>query len=710
MLFLLAILSIMLQLASCGHPFTVHDMVALARLGEFAIAPNSTVAAYTTTSYPEDSDAGTTTLFFGTMIPDSPSALTAVDSFTTASSPGNLQWISDSSGLMLTASDSQGIQQVFFLDTTSYKMTQVTSNPIDILFFKYSEVSEKLIFVSEVFYGMDLDQTAAHNAERAARTYVGEKYNPTTAGYITHWDVYMTPDRWQNLWSVTVSFDGRNYVADNDFVNLMDIRADCPLKPFGDASSFDISPDGTTLAFVTQRGHDVQWTTDDSIYTVPVTGSSAPTCITCWNPARDASPMYSPDGKWIYMLSMTEAKSESDRIRLRRQRVRDGLVQDITGDWDRDVDQMLFDPIDPTHAYIVASEHARSKIWELDLVVGATPTVVAEGGSVSSMVISPTGDTLYYSRAQFTRPADIYGLAIGASEPAQMTTMNDQLLSEISPALADPIEFWLPGGGDASGDMVQSWFFPPLGYVEGVTKDVPVICYVHGGPESPWDDGWSYRWNYEVMAAQGYALVATNFHGSSSFGLEFSKSIRENWFNADNGPYYDVHAALVHVLDTYSWLDASNVGAMGASYGGTFINWLNGHPFPDVDVKTLICHDGIFDLLQFGLDTDELYFPTLEMGCSPLDSWDQVQATWERWNPARSAGSFSTPMMVIHGGQDYRILKSHGVAAYQTCKWMGLDTEYVFFETQSHWVWQPQESIFWHDNVFEWLAKYLKDE
>lgn len=251
-----------------------------------------------------------------------------------------------------------------------------------------------------------------------------------------------------------------------------------------------------------------------------------------------------------------------------------------------------------------------------------------------------------------------------------------------------------------------------------MTTPPPIILYVHGGPESPWSDDWSYRWNPEAILAEGYSMVLTNFHGSDSFGDAFTKSIRQNWYV---DPFNDV-------LDGLKWMiergygDPNRVGAMGASYGGTFMNWLNGHNeplitswtgsngtvYPNVTVKVIITHDGIFDLRSFAYDTDETFFPAREFDGYPEN--ETIRQYYERDNPANWSGNWKTPTLVIQGGCDFRIFTNHGLSVFQTLKMLGVDSQIIYFPTQSHWVYNTQESVIWHNTVLAWLASYLKSD
>ncbi|GIQ87735.1 hypothetical protein KIPB_009835, partial [Kipferlia bialata] len=374
-------------------------------------------------------------------------------------------------------------------------------------------------------------------------------------------------------------------------------------------SQFTISPDGTDVAFVTQVGTDVAWTTDDSVYLVPINGEEEPVCLTCDCAARDMTPLFSEDGSKLYYLGMLEAQSESDRVRLKVMEMQTRVSTVLSEGYDRSIDGIVFDPINEGYAYALVADTARESIFHFPLGVFGDDDVhmVVQGGACGSLSVTPEG-ILLYAMSTYTRPSDVYKADSTDGYTVRKLTTNNDLQINSWMDVREPVEMW---STSTNGDKVQSWYFAPAQIPTNGDK-VPLILYVHGGPESPWEDAWSYRWNPQTLVSTvgvNAALIATNFHGSDSFGEEFTKSIRNHWFDI---PYDDVLIAMQDTLDTYDYIDEERIGSIGASYGGTFQYWVAGQSASDERLKNLKCivsHDGIFDLVSFAIDTDEMFFP-----------------------------------------------------------------------------------------------------
>jgi len=248
-------------------------------------------------------------------------------------------------------------------------------------------------------------------------------------------------------------------------------------------------------------------------------------------------------------------------------------------------------------------------------------------------------------------------------------------------------------------ETIQAWVHYPYGYKPGTEDKYPVVLYIHGGPETPWTNNFHYRWNPQLIAAMGYVIIQPNFHGSGSFGKEFTKSILLHW---GDRPFEDLMLAVDHLGAKFRFADISNVGAMGASYGGYMINWLNSQT---QRFKCLICHDGVFNTAANYWETDELYFPTIEFGGIPTDH----DACYKEWSPSTYADNMVTPELIFHGGRDYRISEVAGISVFNTLQRNGVDSKLVRYPDENHWVMKPANSLTWHAHVEAWLAKYLKN-
>lgn len=697
--------------------FDVHENIKLRRLGTFALNPKAEAILFTQSEYVQGTDSSHSTLYYISGPGKEPIQVCPLNvhaSNVLYSSANNLYYFTDISSALDSA-----VNALYSFDPDTQLCTLLSNLPVDIDAIKVSPDGSLLAFSADVYIynhtNRPLTNAKLEQERLAALPYKAKVF---TEGYMRHWDEEAWPGLYRHLFVAPLPMTG--LVTEDTVVDIMPgFDGDAPLKPFGGTESFAFSHDGSRLAFTTQIGGHKQWMTNDSIYYVDIIrhasaahrpvriSSTAPTCLTCTNDGRDANPVFSStDPDLLYYLSMNEPTSESDMLRLRRVSVSSQEISDLSPSFDGSFDAFTL-ARDEDVVFVLAHIKARAVILQCRISLGITMdtcTTVFTGGEVSQYEFTAGENRIYMSLNSFQFPADIFSLPLSfvdrstltISEAERVTAINADIMEHWD-KLYRPEEFYLKS--EIDGALVHSFFFRPHNNFDTSRDKCPLILYVHGGPESPWDDSWSYRWNPQILVEQGYCVLATNFHGSGSFGEEFQKSIRQHWFDI---PVDDTMSAWKYVHETYSYVDKEKTCAMGASYGGTHVNWLMGHTD---NITCFIVHDGIFDLTSFGLDTDELFFVIREMG-GPV--WEQFEM-YERWNPARSAKNFSKPALVIHGGKDFRIHEYHGIALFQSLQLRGVPSRFIYFPTQSHWVWQPQESVVWHTEVVAWLDKYLKE-
>jgi dipeptidyl aminopeptidase/acylaminoacyl peptidase len=230
-------------------------------------------------------------------------------------------------------------------------------------------------------------------------------------------------------------------------------------------------------------------------------------------------------------------------------------------------------------------------------------------------------------------------------------------------------------------------------------RKVPVALLVHGGPQGSWDDDFHYRWNPEVYAGAGYAAVLVDFHGSTGYGQAFTDSIQGDW---GGKPLEDLQKGLAAALARYPWMDGGRVAALGASFGGYMMNWIEG-AWPD-RFRCIVSHDGNLDELHAYFDTEELWFPERDHGGTP---WQALEG-YQKHNPANRVAEWKTPILVIHGGKDYRVVETQGLSTFTAAQRRGVPSELLYFPDENHWVLKPQNSILWHDTVLRWLDRWLR--
>jgi len=445
------------------------------------------------------------------------------------------------------------------------------------------------------------------------------------------------------------------------------------------------------------------------LFVVPVTGGT-PKKITD-NPASDSTPRYSPDGKYIAYLAQVRPGYESDRFRLMLYDRATGQRRSLTENLDRWVGGFVWAP-DSSRIYFVAEDKGEQPIY----------LVSVKGGDIrqldrhinDDLTLTPNGGTLVFTRMSVRFPNEIYKLELvkdgvlqcnGAGTSAGCATckivatcvatplshLNDALLSQVEMPPLQP--FWFTG---AEKSRVQGFLLKPPNF--DAHKKYPVKFLIHGGPQGAWHDAWSYRWNPELFAADGYVVVMINFHGSTGYGQKFIDAINGDW---GGRPYIDLMRGLDYVERHYPFVDKDRECALGASYGGYMVNWILGHT---TRFQCLVSHDGMFNTESAYGTTEELWFPEWEFKGTP---WTN-RAMYRRWSPHLFAANFKTPTLVVHGQRDYRLDLSEGLQLFTTLQRLGVPSKMLYFPDEGHWVLKPQNSQLWYKTVNQWVDTWVK--
>ena len=305
--------------------------------------------------------------------------------------------------------------------------------------------------------------------------------------------------------------------------------------------------------------------------------------------------------------------------------------------------------------------------------------------------IAPRGDAIVFLRQSATQPTEVFVVGLDGRGLRQLTSVNQAALAGLDLA---PLEAF--GFIGAKGDSVHGWLLKPPGFTPG--RKYPLLYLVHGGPQGAWLDAWSARWNYHLFASRGYVVAAVNFHGSTGYGQAFTNSISQNH---GGSPFEDLMKGLDKVA-SLPFVDSTRMGAAGASYGGYMIYWMAGHTNR---FKTLVAHDGIFNPLSMAGTTEELWFPIWEFGGAQMSP--KGRELVERWSPANAAANWKTPMLVVHGQQDFRVDVSEGYQAFTNLRLRGIPAKFLYFPDEGHWVLKPRNRRIWWGVVLDWLGGYL---
>ena len=538
-----------------------------------------------------------------------------------------------------------------------------------------------------------------------------------------HWNAYKEGKR-SHIFVTDVPDTSAGYVITAHIPVPRDLTPgdyDAPVFSLGGQDEYAFSPDGQEICYTSNHDKVEATSTNNDLWIVPVnsvgTGDSPVQVlaqtknITADNPASDSTPLYSPDGKYIAYRAQQRPGYESDRFRLMLYDRKTGEKKNLTENFDRWVGTIAWAP-DSKNVFFTAENAGSSPIYELNLD-HATWTRPVVSGFNDDLSLTPDGKTLVFTRMSISSPTELYSAATAftvcevywkdqkapsplyevpdcqLSKAQPLTHINDPVLSQVAAPSLEP--FWFKG---AKGDKVQGFLVKPPNF--DASKKYPVKFLIHGGPEGAWDDDWSYRWNPELFAANGYVVIMINFHGSTGYGQEFVDAINGDWGGT---PFDDLMKGLDYAEKTYPFIDKDRECALGASYGGYMANWVLGHTDR---FKCIVSHDGMFNSVSAWGTTEELWFNNWEFKGTPYTNPEM----YEKWSPRNSALKFKTPTLVVHGQLDYRLDVSEGFQLFTTLQTMGVPSKMLYFPDEGHWVLKPQNSQLWWKTVNDWVDRW----
>jgi dipeptidyl aminopeptidase/acylaminoacyl peptidase len=468
---------------------------------------------------------------------------------------------------------------------------------------------------------------------------------------------------------------------------------DVPPFNLGGQDMYATSPDGQELAYTSNIDEVEATSTNNEIFIVPI-ASGTPKKIST-SPGSDNTPLYSREGKYIMWRSQARSGFESDKQSLIVYDRASGKLRNLTEKFDRSVGSFAittapYDPKDPyTSICFTAEDHGQSPLFGFAIEEDKSPQKLADG-HYDDLVLFPNG-TLYVTGMSIDAPNEICSYSLTDAEPAQVTHMNDALLSQID---MQPMESFTFKGADNAD--VQGFIIKPPGF--DPNKKYPLKFLIHGGPQGAWGNDWSYRWNPELFAANGYVVVMINPHGSTGYGQAFTDAVSRDW---GGKPYVDLMRGLDYVEKTYPFIDKTREAALGASYGGYMTNWILGHTDR---FKCIVSHDGMFNSESAYGTTEELWFNEWEFGGPP---WKNREL-YRKWSPHLFADKFKTPMLVVHGQLDYRLDVSEGFQLFTTLQRLKIPSKMLYFPDEGHWVLKPQNSRLWYETVNDWVDQWCR--
>ncbi len=658
-----------------ARPFTPQDMVTLSRVGAPVVSPDGHWLVWDQRETDLAANKGQHDLWRldlkardaqPEMFASAPKAEERDPAF---GSDGQLYFLSDHNG---------GKTTVWRVTMTESRAVQVTGD-YDISGFKISPTGDAiLVWADRPVGARSLDDVKPPVAANAG---TGRVYDQLFA---RHWDAWKDGQRSQ-LFVIPLT-DGRapgpGHAIEGGLVG------DTPQKPMGGGEQIAWSPDGHTVYFTLREAGRIEpSSTNLDIFAVPADGSAAPVNLTADNKATDINPTISPDGRWLAWAAMARPGYESDRLVLMVRELATGKTRAVTEGWDRSVDKISW-AAGSDALYVTAEDTLDVPIFRVELSDGRVHRLTGQGHA-GDFALLPGGG-LIYQHDSLTAPVDLWRRD-RRGRTVQLTTQNAAKLADVEWPQVQRFSF-----EGAGGEAVWAYIVRPAGLAVGAKA--PLAFLVHGGPHGTYNDTWGYRWNPAAWAGHGYAVVSIDFHGSTGYGQTFTDAITGDW---GGKPLVDLKLGLEAVASRFAFVDVDNACALGGSYGGYMMNWIEGN-WPD-RFKCIVQHDGIFDARAMAYETDELWFDEWEHGGQP---YFEKPDAYERWNPVNFVDKWRTPQLVITSENDFRVPYTQGIAAFTALQRRNIPSRLLVFPDENHWVMKPLNSLQWYSEVFAWMDRW----
>ena len=674
-------------------PMTAQDLVTMPRLGAPAASPDGRWVVYTVTETDPASYERTGKLY----LRDLSNQQTRAAELDLGGSASGAAFGADGGLYFLSDRGERGTAQVWRVALSAEGKAgapaKVTDLAADVAGFALSPDGGKIALYGDI--GRDC---ATFGCEGDAKGHLpgpgdGRLYDADD-GFVRHWDSWETPGTYSRVFAFDL-VDGKAAgpgVPLDGPLGEGALVGDTPTRPFGGGEEIAWAPDGSGVYFAARlSGRAEPTSTNVDIWWNGLAGGE-PINLTYANEAVDTLPAPSPDGKWLAYAAMARPAYEADRLVVHLRNLATGETRALTQGFDRSFGSLAWTP---DSRWIVATaqdvldtpafriDPTTGEVTELDLMAGNEAHI----GNVTPL----PGERLLFTRDSIGAPPELF-VSHSWGQAMPLTEVAGRRLGRLAPIVTRRFSF-----AGANGDTVWG----QITKLEGFEGEMPAILYVHGGPQGSFNDAWSTRWNPRVVASQGYAVVSVDFHGSTGYGQAFTDSINRDW---GGKPLVDLQKGLAAALALDPQIDGNRACAMGASYGGYMMNWIAGR-WPD-RFDCLVQHDGLFDMRSFYYATEELWFPRWDFGGSYAENPD----LYEKWNPVHHVDAWKTPMLVVTGQKDFRVPYTQALGAFTALQERGVPAQLLVFPEENHWVLAPKNSLQWHQTVFAWLDRWLREE
>ena len=589
-------------------------------------------------------------------------------------------WIKGGTKIVFLCNES-GSSQLWEMNPDGTDRKRLSDYDKDIEGFAFSPDEKKVLFISQV---KTVNSTADKYPDLDKATGV-----IITDLMYKHWDEWVTTAPHPFV----ADFDGKSI---SNPVDVMEGELfESPMKPFGSIEQLAWNTTSDKIAYTSRKktGKEYAISTNSDIYVYDL-NTKQTTNITEENKGYDTNPTYSPDGKSIAWLSMERDGYEADQNRLMVMNLETGEKTFVSKDFDSNVDSYCWSA-DCKRIYFTGVWHGESQVYQIDLANGNKITPLTEG-MYDYASVALLGDKLIAQRHSMSMGDEIYSIDLtGDHTVTQLTFENKHIYDQLTMGKVE--ERWMK---TTDGKQMLTWVIYPPQF--DPNKKYPTLLFCEGGPQSPVSQFWSYRWNFQIMAANDYIIVAPNRRGLPGFGLEWNEAVSGDYGGQCMKDYFTA----IDEVAKEPYVNKDRLGCVGASFGGFSVYWLAGHH--DKRFKAFIAHDGIFNMEMQYLETEEMWFANWDMGGA---YWEKQNATAQRTfanSPHKFVDKWDTPILCIHGEKDYRILANQGMAAFNAAVLRGVPAELLIYPDENHWVLKPQNGVLWQRTFFEWLDMWLK--
>ena len=590
----------------------------------------------------------------------------------------NPQWISGGKKIAFLSNES-GTSQIWIINPDGSGMKKITDVKEGIGGFIFSPDNKKVLFIKNV---------------KAGET-TKDKYSdlPEASGRIVDNLMYKHWDHWVEEVPHTFVADFNEDKLSSIIDLLQDEPFEAPMLPFGGIEQLAWSPDGKTIAYTSRKktGKEYAVSTNSDIYFYDVE-SGKTTNMTEGMMGYDVNPQFSSDGSKLAWQSMERDGYEADKNRLLVMDLASGNKTYVTENFDYNTDAFTWNTDNKT-IYLVACVEAKTQLFSADIESKQISAITKGKHDYASVALG--NGKLIAKRHSMSQPDEIYSVDLTNGQATEISFENKHILEQLT--MGETEERWIE---TTDGKQMLTWVVYPPNFDS--TKTYPALLYCQGGPQSTVSQFWSYRWNLQMMAANGYIVVAPNRRGLPGFGQEWNEQISGDY----GGQNMKDYLSAIDALAKEPFVDESRLGCTGASYGGFSVYWLAGNH--DKRFKAFLSHAGIFNLEAQYLETEEMWFANWDMGGPYWDKSNAVAQKTYATSPHRFVDKWDTPIMITHGELDYRILASQGMMAFNAAQLRGVPSRMLIFPDENHWIFRPQNGILFQREFFRWFDQWLK--